>query len=123
MDILLLTLQIILGIKLLATALSHGLQHQKPVMQAAIQKMGGAVRFWLKLVSILCLLGGLGLLLGSALDKISFLATISAGFMAVMLLISIVCHLRSREKPALYADIILFIMAAFPVVANLIFKL
>ena len=111
MKIFLWILQIILAVKLLTTAITHGVQHRKPSMQAAIQKMGGAVRTLLVFTAAASLIGALGLVLPGLFGLPEGVITASAGFSAVMLGLSLLCHRRSREKPALYADVILLVFA------------
>jgi hypothetical protein len=113
MNILLWVVQVILGIKLLTTSFTHGLRPSKPTMQESMQRMGKAARPLHILVAIITFIGTLGLILQGVLGLPTWVTPISAATMAIMLLLSIVFHVKSREKPNIFVSVILFIFAAF----------
>jgi hypothetical protein len=106
-------LQIILAVKLLTVTLNHGLQQGKPSMQEAAQKMGPISHPLLIGVAAAALLGALGLILPGLLSAAAWITPLSAAPMAVMLLVSIFFHVRSREHPKIFVSLILFAFAAF----------
>ena len=105
-------LQIILSIKLVSVAYTHGLRQDKTSLQEAIQKIGALARPLLALVAICTLLGAAGLIIPAALGVMSWLTPWTAAILAGMLLLSIVFHVRGREKPKIWVSLILFAMAA-----------
>jgi uncharacterized membrane protein YphA (DoxX/SURF4 family) len=106
-------LQIILAVKLLTVTLNHGLQQGKPSMQEAAQKMGLPARTLLYLAAAGTFTGALGLILPGLLNAAAWITPLSAALMAVMLLVSIFFHVRSREQPKIFVSLILFAFAAF----------
>jgi hypothetical protein len=106
-------LQIILAVKLLTVTLTHGLQQGKPTVQEAAQKMGPSARTLLYLAAAGTLAGALGLILPGLLNAAAWITPLSAALMAVMLLVSLFFHLRSREQPKVFVSVILFAFAAF----------
>jgi len=106
-------LQIILAIKLLTVTLTHGLQQGKPTLQEARQKMGSLSRPLLYLAAAATFLGTLALILPGLLGWAAWITPVSAVVMAVMLLISLFFHVRSREKPKIFVSLVLFAFAAF----------
>ena len=110
MNILLWILQIILFIKFLATAFSHGIRQDQELMKQAIIKMGdksGAIHVF---ISILCVVGALGIILPDVIRQYYVVVPVSAGLMGMLMLLSILFHVKYREKPIVIADIILFVL-------------
>lgn len=106
-------LQIILGIKLLSVSYSHGLRRSQPTMQDAIQKMGrlaGPLHYGIAFATFI---GALGLILPGVLGSSTRFISATAIFLSSMLLSSIFFHVRSREKPNVFASVILFAFAVF----------
>lgn len=113
MDTVLWVFQVILTIKLLSTAIIHALQQNKDTMRQAIARLGTASKPLLWISAVLMLVGCLGLILPGVLHFLPWLTPLCAALLAVMLLISIPLHVKSREKPMIFVSIILFAMAAF----------
>jgi len=111
--ILLWIIQAILAIKLTTTAVSHGLQHSKPDMRQAIEKMGGNSRLWHSLIAVLVLFSAVGLILPGLLGYMPSLTIWAAILSAFLLLGSIIFHTRYRDKPMVFVSIVLFIFSAF----------
>ena len=105
-------LQIILSIKLVSVAYTHGLRQDQKSLQEAIQMIGAPARPMLALVAICTLLGAAGLIIPAALGVMSWQTPWTAAILAGMLLLSIVFHVRGREKPKIWVSLILFAMAA-----------
>ena len=111
MNSILWVLQIILSIKLISVAYTHGLRQDKASMQEAIEKFGDLARPMLAMVAISTLLGAAGLIIPGALGVMSWLTPWVAAILAGMLLVSIVLHVRGREKPKIWVSLILCVMA------------
>jgi hypothetical protein len=111
-NIVLWIVQAILAIKLLTTAFTHGLRHDKPTLREAIQKYGLGAGPMLYLAALGTLLVALGLVLPGLLGA-GWLVSPMAAAAAVMLLVSIYFHIRAREKPNIIVSIILCALAAF----------
>jgi len=113
MNIALWVVQVILSIKCLSIAYTHGLRQDKTTMQQGIQKMGAFARPLLAVISTCLFLSGIGLILPAAWGSLAWLAPWSAAIQALLMLLSILFHLRCQEKPKIYASIILFALAGF----------
>jgi len=113
MDIVLWIAQIILAIKFISTAFTHGLRQDKDSMRQGIQKMGASTRPVLYGSAAVLLLGSLGLILPAAVKPVAWLAPLAAAVLAVMMLLSIFFHLKCREKPLIFADVILLAISLF----------
>jgi len=105
--------QVILAIKLLSVAYSHGLRPGQEKMAESIQRIGPAARPLHVATAILSLLGCLGLLLPAIPSVPVSIIPATAAFVCLLMVASIIFHVRSREKPAIFADAILAAMAAF----------
>jgi DoxX-like family len=113
MNILLWIVQIILSIKLLTASFTHGLRQSKPTMQEAMQKLGKVSRPLHLIIAVVMFIGTIGLLLPGIMTLPTWITPLSAVIMAIMLLLSIIFHIKSREKPNIFVSVILFIFAAF----------
>ena len=111
MNILLWAIQIILAIKLVTTAITHGLQRSKPTMQQAAEKLGKSSRFWHLLTAILTFIAALGLIVPPLLGLNPQLLISAAILTAVLMLVSLYFHIRYRDQPKVFVSIILFVMA------------
>jgi hypothetical protein len=105
--------QIILGIKLLNVAYTHGLRQSQPTMQAAIQTFGISARPLLYAVAIFALAGASGLILPGILGSPAGITCATATVMSFLLLLSIFFHIRRREKPRVFVSVVLFAFALF----------
>jgi len=113
MNIALWIIQIILSIKLINVSYTHGMRQSKPTMQDAIHKLGKISKPILTFDAILTFLGAVGLILPGILGLPSGIIVITAMFLCILLLASLVFHLKSREKPRIFVSIVLFALAAF----------
>ncbi len=111
-------LQAILAVKALTTGFTHAFQHNKDTLRGAIQKMGAPARPLLAASAALLFLGALGLILPGALGFLPWLAPGSAALLAVLMLLSIPLHLKSREDAKVFADVILFVLCVLVAVGR-----
>ncbi len=112
MKILFWALQVILGVKLISTAVSHTLQHHLDTMQEAIQNFEPAVPSLYTAAGGM-LLAGLALLLPAVANFPTRFVPYAAGAAAVMFLASMGFHLAARDDPKLFVSGILFAMSVF----------
>lgn len=112
MNIALWVLQVILGIKLVSTAVSHAFGGSKADMQAARSKLGRPARFLHPAVALVSLLGALGLLLPGLIGWPAWLTPGTAALLSAVFLASIVFHTISREKPKIFVSLVLLVLAA-----------
>lgn len=113
MNIALWVLQVILGIKFISVAFTHGVRHDQAQMQQSIQKMGPVARPLLILIAILTLAGAVSLVAPAVFAALAWITPLAAAILAALMLCSIAFHIHCREKPAIFADTILFALAAF----------
>ena len=118
MNLALWIVQVILAIKIITTSYTHGLRQSMPSMQDAIHKLGRAARPILYLVAICTFIGALGLILPGLLGWAGWITPVTATILAGMLLISIIFHIKSREKPKIFVSLVLFVFAVFVAVGR-----
>ena len=110
-------LQVILSIKLISVAFTHGVRHDQAHMQQAIRKTGHMARPLLMVIAMLMLAGAISLLLPAAFRVPTWITPLAAALLAGLMLCSSVFHINCREKPAIItgiiADLVLFAIAAF----------
>jgi hypothetical protein len=106
-------IQIILAIKLINAAFTHGFRQSMPSMQEAIEKNGKGVRPILSVVAAGTFLGALGLILPGVLGASNWITAGTAALLACMLLFSLFFHMRGRKKPKIFVSAVLFVFAAF----------
>jgi hypothetical protein len=106
-------IQIILGIKLITVSYTHGLRQSQPTMQEAIRKMGRFSQPLLYLIAVSTFIGTIGLILPGVLKASGWITPVTAAILAIMLLCSIIFHVKCREKPNIFVSVILFAFAAF----------
>ncbi len=112
MDIILWVIQGILAIKLVDTSISHGFRQKKLDFQKAIEKMGTRTPKLLGITSFFTFLVAVGLILPGLLKMSGVITVIFAGITSVLFLISLICHIKSREKPKLFVSIVLLVLVA-----------
>jgi hypothetical protein len=120
MDIILWITQIILAIKLLSVAYSHGLRQDQAKMQAGIRRMGGPARPVLYAVAAGSLILGIGLIIPAAAGARTWIAPLSAGILAAGMALSILLHRACRENPNIIPSLVLLLMAMFVAYGRLI---
>lgn len=102
MNIILWVLQISVGAKCIATAFSHAFKYSgmfnRPVMI---------------ITSVLLFLCAVGLIIPGVFKVVMWIIPLAAIILAVLMIVALVLHLKCPEHSAIYADIILFVLAVF----------
>ena len=75
--------------------------------------MGPSAPLLLNLSAVAGLLGALGLILPGLLGTAVWITPFSAAILAVMLMVSIFLHRRSRDDPKIFVSLVLCAMALF----------
>jgi hypothetical protein len=119
MHIALWVIQAILAIKLISTSYSHGLRKDQDVMQQAIQKMGSGSGLVHTMVVIVAFIAAAGLILPGLVNIWPQLTVWAAGLTAVLMIGSIFFHVKFRDKPNVFASVILLALALFAMVGRL----
>jgi hypothetical protein len=115
-------LQIILAVKFISSAFTHAFRQDKPTLQYGIQKMGPKSKPILAVVSALLAIDAVFLILPRALGWDPILTVYAAALGALLMLGSIVFHLRCRETTTVWINFILLLMASFLTYELLIIK-
>ena len=113
MNIVLWILQIVLGVKLVSVAYTHGLRPDPTKMQRGRQRMGAVTRPLLATIALCAILGGAGLILPAATGILTWLTPLAAALLAVMMLLAVGFHLACRETPKIVVGLVLFALAVF----------
>ena len=113
MNVVLWVIQIILCIKLLTVVYTHGFRQSQPTMQEATQKMGSVAQPLLYSTAGITFFVSLGLIIPTALRILTWITPLSAVILAILMLLSILFHIKCREKPNVFVSIILFLIAVF----------
>ena len=113
MNIFLWVLQVILAVKFVSVAYTHGFRRDKADMQRGIERMGAVARPLLTLAALGTVLGAVGLILPAAIRLLRWLVPLSAALLALMVLVGIGFHVICRERPKIVVGLVLFVLAAF----------
>jgi len=103
-------LQIILAVKFLTSAFIHAFRQDKPTLQYGIQKMGAKSKPILAVISALLAIDAVFLILPRALGWDAMLTIYAAALGALLILGSIVFHLKCRETPKVWISAILLVL-------------
>jgi len=106
-------LQIILAVKFLSSAFIHAFRQDKPTLQYGIQKMGPKSKPILAVISALLAIDAVMLILPRALGWDPMLTDYAAALGALLMLGSIVFHLKCRETPKVWISGILLLILLF----------
>ncbi len=112
MDIVLWFLQLVLGIKFISVAFTHGLRPDPTKMQQGRQRLGAAAQPLLALIALCAFLGAVGLVLPAATGILTGLTALAAALLALMMLLALGFHLACRETPNSVVSLVLFALAA-----------
>ena len=113
MNIVLWILQIVLGLKFVSVAYTHGLRPDETKMQQGVQRLGTLARPLLTLIALCAFLGAVGLILPAATGILTWLTPLAAALLALMMLLAIGFHVACRETPNIVVGLVLFALAAF----------
>jgi VIT1/CCC1 family predicted Fe2+/Mn2+ transporter len=113
MNVLLWGLQIVLAVKFLSVAYTHGLRPDPMKMQRGNQRFGTATRPLLTLIALGAFTSAVGLVLPAATGNLTWLTTAAAALLAVMMLAALGFHIACREHPKSAVSLVLFALAAF----------
>jgi len=106
-------IQAVLAIKLLHTAITHGLLPNRSEMQSARQRMGTSARWVHALTGLLCLAAAVALTVPQLLWGNITATGFAAAAAAVLWLAGLLLHRRTRGKPNTIVSLVLFVLAAF----------
>ena len=112
-------LQIILAVKFISSAFIHAFRQDKPTLQYGIQKMGAKSKPILAVVSALLAIDAVFLILPRALGWDPMFTIYAAALGALLMVGSIVFHLKCRETPQVWVGGILLILSASIIVMQL----
>lgn len=115
MNTILWLLQILLCIKFLSVAYSHGLQPNNSNMQQSILKMGKNGLIIHKLISVILFMISIIIILPGILGMNNWITIVAVLILAILIIVSIIIHILYYEEPLLVADIILLAIAVFVV--------
>jgi hypothetical protein len=104
-------LQIILAVKFISSAFIHAFRGDNPTLQYGIQKMGPRSKPILAVISALLVLDAVFLILPRALGWDTMITVYAAVLGALLMLGSIVFHLKCRETPKVWVSMILVIFS------------
>jgi hypothetical protein len=113
MNIILWALQIVLGLKFVSVAYTHGLRPDETKMQRGIQRLGAVARPLLAFIALCAFLGAVGLILPAATGILTWLTPLAAALLALMMLLAVGFHVACRETPNIVVGLVLFALAAF----------
>ena len=113
MNIILWALQIVLALKFVSVAYTHGFRADQTKMQRGIQRLGAVARPLLTFVALCAFLGGVSLILPAATGILTWLTPLSAALLALMMLLAVGFHVACRESPNIVVGLVLFALAAF----------
>ncbi|MBU0493781.1 MAG: DoxX family protein [Chloroflexi bacterium] len=112
-NILLWALQIILALKFVSVAYTHGLRPDPAKMQRGRQRLGPVARPLLIAAALGALFGAVGLILPAATGILAWLTPWSAALLALMMLVALGFHIVCREgRLSIVVGLILFALAA-----------
>ncbi len=108
MDTALWIIQLILAIKFTTVSYTHGLNKSKTTMKEAVQRMGKPALPLLNSIGIITFIGSPGLILPPASNYLTWIVSMTAAILALLMLLSIIFHIKCPGKPKIYVSIILF---------------
>ena len=106
-------LQLVLCLKFVSVAYTHGLRADQTKMQQGMQRIGAVARPLLTLIALCAFLGGVGLILPAATGILTWLTPLAAALLALMMLLAVGFHVACRETPNVVVGLFLFALAAF----------
>lgn len=113
MNLVLWAVQIILAVKLLSAAITHGLRPDYSKMQRGLTRFGAGTRPLLVVIAAGSLLAAAALILPGALGVYPNITTWAAAATAGGMLLAIAFHVGCREKAQVPVSLVLAALAAF----------
>jgi hypothetical protein len=113
MNILLWGFQIVLAVKFLSVAYTHGLRPDPAKMERGNRRFGAAARPVLIGIAVAVSLCAVALVLPAVIGALAWLVPWSAALLALMMLAAAGFHLACRENPRTIVSVVLFALAAF----------
>jgi hypothetical protein len=113
MNVLLWGVQIVLAVKFLSVAYTHGVRPDPEKMQRGSQRFGAATRPLLLLIAVGVLVGAVGLVAPAAIGVATGLTPWAAMLLALMMLPAVWFHAACREKSNSVIAVILVALCAF----------
>lgn len=106
-------LQLVLALKFVSVAYTHGFRADQTKMQRGIQRLGAVARPLLIFITLCAFLGAVGLILPATTGILTWLTPLAAALLALMMLLALGFHVACRETPNIVVGLILFALAAF----------
>jgi len=113
MNVVLWALQIVLAVKFVSVAYTHGLLPDRMKMQRGMQRLGAAARPLLILIAVCTFTAAVGLILPAATGILTWLTAWSAALLALLMLAAAGLHLACRDSPKTVVSLVLLALAAF----------
>jgi VIT1/CCC1 family predicted Fe2+/Mn2+ transporter len=113
MNFILWALQVVLALKFLSVAFTHGLRPDPAKMERGNQRFGAAARPLLIGIAVGVAMCAVTLVLPAAIAAAAWLIPWAAAILAVMMLGAIGFHLACRDNPKTWVSLVLFALAAF----------
>lgn len=113
MNSILWAVQVVLVIKIYSVAVNHGLRQNLSIMQDAMAEFGPGSRTMLHLSAVLSFLAAAGLILPAVFNVPGEIVPLTASALVVLLITSLVFHLRTRENPKVFVSLILIALSIF----------
>lgn len=111
MNIIFWILKIILCIKIFATGITHGFRKDQGPMMESRNRMGEKAQSVHILIAIFCFICSMGILLPDIISSSHWIPQMIAAIFGIAMLLSILFHVKYREKPLIIADVILSALA------------
>jgi hypothetical protein len=105
--------QVVLAIKFVSVAFTHGVRPDETKMQRGKARFGALRRPLLVVIALCVLAGAAGLVLPAAVKTLGWLAPWSAAALAALMLIASGLHLACRDNPKTWATLIIGALAGF----------
>jgi len=113
MNLLLWAIQIVLAVKFLSVAYSHGLRASQGKMRRGQRSLGSVGRPLLTAIALGALLGAAGLVLPGPMGLLPWLTPWAAVLLAVMMLAGLGMHLSCRDNASPVPGLVFLALAAF----------
>jgi hypothetical protein len=103
--------QIVLAIKLITIALTHGIRPDAVKMERGHARFGALARPLLIIIAVVAFLAALAVTLAPLVELSGNFVVWAAGFAAAFMLLGVALHVRCQEKPKPFVGVILALIA------------